>query len=82
MKRQIACLVVLLLLVPMGVRAQSLAEDPRVAEVLELLEIWMEAQVAYEGLPDALQRQQWIPWNIDLAGTGAGSSAADQRKNK
>jgi len=51
MKSQIACLVVLLLLVPAGVRAQSLAEDPRVAEVLELLEIWMEAQVAYEGLP-------------------------------
>ena len=51
MKRQIACLIVVLLLVPLGVRAQSLAEDPRVESVLDLLEIWMEAQVAYEDLP-------------------------------
>jgi len=50
-KRQIACLIVVLLLVPLGVRAQSLAEDPRVESVLDLLEIWMEAQVAYEDLP-------------------------------
>ncbi len=31
-------------------------------------------KVGYEGLPDALQRAQWIPWNIDLASTGAGLS--------
>jgi hypothetical protein len=29
-------------------------------------------KVSYEGLSDALQRQQWVPWNIDLASTGAG----------
>jgi len=28
-------------------------------------------KLVYEGLADALQRQQWIPWNIDLAATGA-----------
>ena len=28
-------------------------------------------KVSYEGLPDALQRQQWTPWNIELAATGA-----------
>jgi len=28
-------------------------------------------KVVYEGLADALQRQQWIPWNIDLGATGA-----------
>jgi len=28
-------------------------------------------RVVYEGLPDALQRQQWVPWNIELGPTGA-----------
>jgi len=28
-------------------------------------------KISYEGLPDALRRQQWVPWNIDLAATGA-----------
>jgi hypothetical protein len=32
------------------------------------------SKVSYQGLPDALQRQQWVPWNIDLASTGAGLS--------
>ena len=32
------------------------------------------SKVAYDGLPDALERQQWIPWNIDLAATGASLS--------
>jgi len=32
------------------------------------------SKVSYEGLADALQRQQWIPWNIDLAATGANLS--------
>ena len=31
-------------------------------------------KVSYAGLPDILQREQWTPWNIDLAGTGAGLS--------
>jgi hypothetical protein len=28
-------------------------------------------KVMYQGLQDALQRSQWLPWNIDLAATGA-----------
>ncbi len=28
------------------------------------------AKVYYEGLPDGLQRQQWIPWPIDLSTVG------------
>jgi hypothetical protein len=27
-------------------------------------------KISYEGLFDALQRAQWMPWNIDLAATG------------
>jgi hypothetical protein len=28
-------------------------------------------RLMYEGLPNALQRAQWMPWNIDLSTTGA-----------
>jgi hypothetical protein len=28
-------------------------------------------KVMYDGLSDALQRSQWLPWNIDLVATGA-----------
>jgi len=31
-------------------------------------------KIMYDGLADALQREQWVPWNIDLATTGAGLS--------
>lgn len=30
-----------------------------------------DTQIDYEGLPDVMQRTQWVPWNIDLAGSGA-----------
>jgi len=32
-------------------RAQSLADDPRVASALKLIEVWVDAQIAYEGIP-------------------------------
>lgn len=57
MRRATSCVLVLLLLVPIAGRAQSgaagkpLADDPRVAAALELIEVWVEAQVAYEDLP-------------------------------
>jgi len=28
------------------------------------------SKVTYDGLPDALQRTQWLPWNIDLSTVG------------
>jgi hypothetical protein len=33
-----------------------------------------DSKIAYEGLAHALERQQWFPWNIDLATTGANLS--------
>ena len=55
MKKSVACSLTLLMLFPVLAGAQSdsaaLAEDPRVATVLELIELWVEAQVDYEDIP-------------------------------
>jgi CubicO group peptidase (beta-lactamase class C family) len=59
MKRLVICSAVTLLLVSQGwvtpslvsAQAHSLTDDPRVASALELIEIWMEAEVDYEDLP-------------------------------
>lgn len=55
MRRTICCALALLLVAPLVARAQSgsaaLVDDPRVASALELIEIWMDAQVDYEDIP-------------------------------
>jgi len=53
MKRANAWLFVLLVLGPWPIAAQSLVDDPRVSTALRLLETWVDAQVAYEGIPGA-----------------------------
>ncbi len=40
-----------LLLIAAPGRADTVTEDPRVAEALKILEIWIDSQVAYESLP-------------------------------
>ena len=51
------CALVALLVTPLVVCAQSgsadLVDDPRVAAALELLEIWIDAQVDYQDIPGA-----------------------------
>lgn len=51
MKKRIWCLLVIVLLVSGLTQAQSQADDPRVASALKLIEVWVEAQIAYEGIP-------------------------------
>lgn len=51
MKNKTLCLLVIILFVPGFARAQSLADDPRVASSLKLIEIWIDAQLAYEDIP-------------------------------
>ena len=55
MNKTLACTLSLLFLTPVLLGAQSgadtLASDPRVATVLELIELWMDAQVDYEDIP-------------------------------
>ena len=57
---------ILLLALPITVRAQKLADDPRVAQSLRLMETWLEAQQAYEHIPGislALVKDQQIVWS-------------------
>ena len=55
MGKTLACTLSLLFLAPMLLGAQSgagtLASDPRVATALELIELWMDAQVDYDDIP-------------------------------
>ena len=69
MKKTVACTLFLLLLTPVVAGAQSgtvdLADDPRVATVLELIDLWMEAQVDYEDIPGV---SMGIVYDQDLDG--------------
>lgn len=55
MQKAFACTLTLLLVAPLMARAQSgpgaLTDDPRVATVFELIELWVDAQVDYEDIP-------------------------------
>ena len=51
MRKRILCFLTMLLLVVGLARAQSLKDDPRVASALKLIEVWVEAQLAYEDIP-------------------------------
>ncbi len=51
MKTTIVWILVALLTVPFLARAQKLNEDPRVASALHLLEVWVDARLAYERIP-------------------------------
>ena len=68
MRPILANLIILLLLAPAvtpALKAQSLGEDPRVASALDLLEVWLEAQRAYEDIPGlsmAVVHDQEVLW--------------------
>jgi CubicO group peptidase (beta-lactamase class C family) len=51
MKMALFLILGVILLVPSFGRAESIADDPRVADALKLLEVWVDSQVAYESLP-------------------------------
>ncbi len=55
MKRQFKGLRALLLVLAFGVagwaNAQSITDDPRVATALNMIEVWVDAQLAYEDIP-------------------------------
>ena len=57
MRRTVCCALLALLVTPLLVCAQSgstpLTDDPRVATALELIEIWIDAQVDYLDIPGA-----------------------------
>ena len=51
MKNKILCLLVIVLFAFGVARAQSISDDPRVASALKLIEIWVDAQLAYNDIP-------------------------------
>lgn len=51
MKGFIICVLAVALLSTGFAHAQSLAEDPRVVSALRLVEIWIDADLAYERIP-------------------------------
>ena len=79
-------LTALLALALVGARiasAQSLADDPRVAQRLELARVWLEAQRAYDQIPGvsaALVHDQQVLWSggfgeADLGAAGGPATA-------
>ncbi|MBV6521883.1 MAG: D-aminopeptidase [Gemmatimonadaceae bacterium] len=73
-----AVAIAIALLHPIGAQAQRLADDPRVAQSLRLVQVWLEAQRAYDhvpGLSFAIVRDQ----QIVLSG-GYGYADVAQRK--
>jgi len=77
MLRRAFAVLVLILLSPLPTSAQALIDDPRVASALELLEIWVEAQRAYEDIPGlsiAVVNDQDLLWS-------AGFGYADRERN-
>ena len=59
-------LLTIALTIPCGVRAQNLADDPRVSQSLRLMRVWLEAQRAYAHIPGvsaALVANQQILWS-------------------
>ena len=82
MKRALLLILVVALAAPAPARSQSLADDPRVASALNLYEIWLEAQLAYEGLPGfsaAIVHDQELVWSKGFGfGEGHPRHASDQ----
>ena len=51
MTRMIVATIALALATPLPSPAQSLSDDPRVASALNLMDLWVDAQLAYERIP-------------------------------
>jgi CubicO group peptidase (beta-lactamase class C family) len=65
MKRMITRILAIIIILPSLAGAQALREDSRVAAALHLLELWLEAQGAYEHIPGlsmAVVHDQELLW--------------------
>lgn len=77
MKRTVIWFSVIIMILPSLAGAQELSKDPRVVSALHLLELWLDAQSAYENIPGlsiAVVHDQELLW-------AAGFGYAD-RENK
>jgi len=78
MKRTVMRFLTILIILVSLAGAQSLREDPRIASALHLLELWLEAQSAYENIPGismAVVHDQELLW-------ARGFGCADREKKR
>ena len=65
MKRMFIWVSALIIILPSLAGAQSLKKDPRIGSALHLLELWLDAQSAYEKIPGismAVVHDQELLW--------------------
>lgn len=63
---RLARTLIVALAIPVAARAQTLTDDPRVAQSLRLMQTWLEAERAYEHIPGvsaAVVKDQQIVWS-------------------
>jgi CubicO group peptidase (beta-lactamase class C family) len=78
MKRQLLFLFIIVLFANCGTQAQSLADDPRVASALTVVEKWIEAQLDFNDIPGmsaAIVHDQELVWS-----RGMGFADVDERR--
>ena len=76
-KKIIPSILIVLLLIPCLGQAQKLSEDPRIKSALNLLEMWLQAQVDFEriaGISMSVVHDQELIW-----GQGFGYSDIESR---
>ncbi|UCC39043.1 MAG: beta-lactamase family protein, partial [Candidatus Aminicenantes bacterium] len=69
MKKRILCFIVLGFFTLGFVQTQSLSDDPRIANALKLIEIWIDAQLDYGDIPGmslGIVYDQDLVWSLGL----------------
>lgn len=51
MKKRLFSFLVVILLMNGGIQAKSVADDPRVASAIKVVEVWIDSQLDYNGIP-------------------------------
>ena len=69
MHKQFVCLLIVVLFMNCGTQAQSLADDPRVASTIKIIETWIDSQLDYNDIPGmsvAIVYDQELVWSRGL----------------
>ena len=69
MNKKFICLLIVIFSVNCGMQAQSLADDPRVASTIKIIETWIDAQLDYNDIPGmsvAIVHDQELVWSRGL----------------
>jgi CubicO group peptidase (beta-lactamase class C family) len=69
MNKKFICLLIVIFSLNCGTQAQSLADDPRVASTIKIIETWIDAQLDYNDIPGmsmAIVHDQELVWSRGL----------------